>query len=219
MDEVDDGLFNHAGNMLECMKTRKRPACDIEDGQRSSATCLLGVVALRTRERIEFDPVQAGAEERQPRGPEALRPRVPRALEAERPGRLTFAFYSSMVVPSRSELVESGRRSDEQPRVLPGPAQGRAASVRSRPEGRPAGAARLPAGPEGPHGRRAGLAVGDRGGGAREPPRHGHHRVEGRAARRRRVDEIVAAFERDAAAVNERLGGSTRPAGERRSSC
>lgn len=58
MDEVDDGLFNHAGNMLECVKSRKRPACDIEDGLRSSATCLLGVVALRTRERVEFDPIK-----------------------------------------------------------------------------------------------------------------------------------------------------------------
>ena len=58
MDEVDDGLFNHAGNMLECMKSRKRPACDIEDGLHSSATCLLGVVALRTKERVEFDPVE-----------------------------------------------------------------------------------------------------------------------------------------------------------------
>jgi len=58
MDQVDDGLVNHAGNMLECMKTRKRPACDIEDGQHSSATCLLGVVALRSRERLEFDPVK-----------------------------------------------------------------------------------------------------------------------------------------------------------------
>ncbi|HXK08391.1 MAG TPA: Gfo/Idh/MocA family oxidoreductase [Vicinamibacteria bacterium] len=58
MDEVDEGLFNHAGNMLECVRTRKRPACDIEDGLRSSATCLLGVVALRTKERIEYDPVK-----------------------------------------------------------------------------------------------------------------------------------------------------------------
>jgi predicted dehydrogenase len=58
MDQVDEGLLNHAGNMLECMKTRKRPACDIEDGLRSSATCLLGVVALRTKERVEFDPVK-----------------------------------------------------------------------------------------------------------------------------------------------------------------
>ncbi len=58
MDEVDDGLFNHAGNMLDCLKTRQRPASDIEHGQQSSATCLLGNVALRTRERIEFDPVK-----------------------------------------------------------------------------------------------------------------------------------------------------------------
>ena len=58
MDEVDEGLLNHAGNMLECVKTRKRPACDIEDGLRSSAPCLLGTVALRTKERVEFDPVQ-----------------------------------------------------------------------------------------------------------------------------------------------------------------
>jgi hypothetical protein len=41
--------------MLECMRTRKRPACDIEDGLRSSAPCLLGVVALRTGERLEYD--------------------------------------------------------------------------------------------------------------------------------------------------------------------
>jgi predicted dehydrogenase len=55
MDEVDNGLENHAANLLECMRTRKRPACDIEDGLRSSATCLLGVVALRSGERLEYD--------------------------------------------------------------------------------------------------------------------------------------------------------------------
>jgi hypothetical protein len=55
MDEVDNGLENHAADMLACMRTRKRPACDIEDGLRSSSTCLLGVVALRTGERLEFD--------------------------------------------------------------------------------------------------------------------------------------------------------------------
>jgi predicted dehydrogenase len=58
MENVDEGLFNHAGNMLECLKSRGRPACDIEDGLRSSATCLLGVVALRAKERLEFDPVK-----------------------------------------------------------------------------------------------------------------------------------------------------------------
>ncbi len=58
MDEVDNGLENHAANMLECMRTRKRPACDIGDGLRSSAPCLLGVIALRTGERLEYDPVK-----------------------------------------------------------------------------------------------------------------------------------------------------------------
>jgi predicted dehydrogenase len=58
MDEVDDGLFNHVGNMLECLRTRQRPASDIEYGHQSSATCLLGSVALRTRERLEFDAVK-----------------------------------------------------------------------------------------------------------------------------------------------------------------
>ncbi len=55
MEQVDEGLFNHVGDFLECVKSRKRPLCDIEEGQRSSAACLLGNVALRTRERIEFD--------------------------------------------------------------------------------------------------------------------------------------------------------------------
>ena len=58
MDEVDNGLENHAANMLECLRTRKRTACDIEDGLRSSAPCLLGVVALRTGEKLEYDPAK-----------------------------------------------------------------------------------------------------------------------------------------------------------------
>ncbi|HUG55104.1 MAG TPA: Gfo/Idh/MocA family oxidoreductase, partial [Vicinamibacteria bacterium] len=64
MEKVDDGLYNHVGNMLECMKTRQRPVSDIEEGHRSSATCLLGNIALRTRERIAFDAVKQ--EMRQP---------------------------------------------------------------------------------------------------------------------------------------------------------
>ncbi|HZP01841.1 MAG TPA: Gfo/Idh/MocA family oxidoreductase [Terriglobia bacterium] len=55
MDVVNDGLFDHVGNLLDCMKTRKLPASDIEIGHRSSSTCLLANVALRTRERIEWD--------------------------------------------------------------------------------------------------------------------------------------------------------------------
>ncbi|HEV2350712.1 MAG TPA: Gfo/Idh/MocA family oxidoreductase [Terriglobia bacterium] len=55
MDEVDDGLANHVANFLECMKTRNRPASDIEIGHRTSSACLLANVALRSKERIEWD--------------------------------------------------------------------------------------------------------------------------------------------------------------------
>jgi predicted dehydrogenase len=55
MEQVDDGLLNHVGNLLECMRTRKTPQTDIEYGHRSSSTCLLGNVALRSKERLEWD--------------------------------------------------------------------------------------------------------------------------------------------------------------------
>jgi hypothetical protein len=52
---IDDGLYNHVSNMLECMKTRKQATSDIEIGHRTSSACLLGNVALRSKERIEWD--------------------------------------------------------------------------------------------------------------------------------------------------------------------
>lgn len=55
MERVDDGLLNHVGNMLECMRTRKHPQSDIEHGHRSSSCCLLGNVALRSKEHLEWD--------------------------------------------------------------------------------------------------------------------------------------------------------------------
>jgi predicted dehydrogenase len=69
MAEVNDGLHDHVANFLECMKTRKRPASDIEIGHRTSSACLLGNVALRSKERIVWDVanqrlVQGGPEAR-----------------------------------------------------------------------------------------------------------------------------------------------------------
>lgn len=55
MDRTNDGLFDHVGNFLECIKTRNRPASDIEIGHRTSSACLLGNVALRSKERIVWD--------------------------------------------------------------------------------------------------------------------------------------------------------------------
>jgi predicted dehydrogenase len=53
---TDSGNANHWSNFLECVRTRRNPTSDIENGFRSTATCLLGNAALRSRRRIDFDP-------------------------------------------------------------------------------------------------------------------------------------------------------------------
>jgi predicted dehydrogenase len=45
----------HWANFLECVKTRKKPASDIEICQRSTTTCLLANVALRSKLRLDWD--------------------------------------------------------------------------------------------------------------------------------------------------------------------
>jgi predicted dehydrogenase len=55
MEKADDGLANHVANMLDCMKTRQLPQSDIEFGYHSTRACLLGNIALRTQERLEWD--------------------------------------------------------------------------------------------------------------------------------------------------------------------
>jgi len=45
-----------SGNdLLECVRSRRRPANDIEKCFRSKFTCLLGKVALRSRMRLDWD--------------------------------------------------------------------------------------------------------------------------------------------------------------------
>ena len=55
MDRIDDGLLVHVGNFLDCMRNRTHPQSDIEYGHRSSSCCLLGNVALRAKEHIQWD--------------------------------------------------------------------------------------------------------------------------------------------------------------------
>jgi len=45
----------HVRNFLDCIKTRSLPAGDIEIGHRSTATCLLGNIALRTGQKLLWD--------------------------------------------------------------------------------------------------------------------------------------------------------------------
>jgi len=52
---TDSGNANHWANFLECVRTRQKPQSDIETCQRSTTTCLLGNVALRSRLRLDWD--------------------------------------------------------------------------------------------------------------------------------------------------------------------
>jgi len=45
----------HWANFLDCIRTRAKPISDIEVCQRSTTTCLLGNVALRSKLRIDWD--------------------------------------------------------------------------------------------------------------------------------------------------------------------
>jgi predicted dehydrogenase len=56
MKSTSSGNKNHWANFLECIKTRQKPTSDIETCQRSTTTCLLGNIALRSKVRVDFDP-------------------------------------------------------------------------------------------------------------------------------------------------------------------
>lgn len=45
----------HVRNFLDCVKSRKKPVGDIETGHKSTATCLIGNVALRTGLKLHWD--------------------------------------------------------------------------------------------------------------------------------------------------------------------
>jgi predicted dehydrogenase len=45
-------------NFLDCIKSRKTPLCSLEDGHRSTSFAHLANIALKTRERLQWDPVK-----------------------------------------------------------------------------------------------------------------------------------------------------------------
>ncbi len=47
---------DHIRNFLDCVRSRKRPHCDLETGHRSTTFALLANIALETRSRIDWDP-------------------------------------------------------------------------------------------------------------------------------------------------------------------
>jgi predicted dehydrogenase len=55
MKAVSQGNTHHWENFLACVRSRQRPTSDIEICYTSATTCLLGNIALRSGERIDFD--------------------------------------------------------------------------------------------------------------------------------------------------------------------
>jgi len=49
---------SHSGNFLECVRTRKRPICDIETAHRSASAVLLGGIALQLKRTLRWSPQQ-----------------------------------------------------------------------------------------------------------------------------------------------------------------
>ncbi len=50
--ELDEG---HARNFLDCIKSRQKPNCDVEEGHRSTTYALLANIALATKSRLNWD--------------------------------------------------------------------------------------------------------------------------------------------------------------------
>ena len=50
-----DGQTPHIANFLECLRTRAKPSCDIEDGHRSTNTCHLGNIAYKLGRKLSWD--------------------------------------------------------------------------------------------------------------------------------------------------------------------
>lgn len=51
----NDANMVHWANFLDCIRTRKKPTCDIELGCRSTSTAILGNVAYRSKLRLDWD--------------------------------------------------------------------------------------------------------------------------------------------------------------------
>ena len=51
-----EDALGHERDFLNCVRTRKRPICDVEIGCRSATICHLGTIAIRTGRTIQWDP-------------------------------------------------------------------------------------------------------------------------------------------------------------------
>ena len=54
-DDINDSNYDHVADFLSCMRSRKEPISDIEIGHRSTTTCLLANVSIRTGHKLVWD--------------------------------------------------------------------------------------------------------------------------------------------------------------------
>src|SRR5262249_6989816 len=54
-DDYKELDFAHTRNFLDCVKSRERPNCDVEEGHRSTSYSLLANIALATKSRLDWD--------------------------------------------------------------------------------------------------------------------------------------------------------------------
>jgi predicted dehydrogenase len=47
---------NHMRNFVQCVRTRQQPICNVEVGHRSATVCHLGSIAIRTGQRLRWNP-------------------------------------------------------------------------------------------------------------------------------------------------------------------
>jgi predicted dehydrogenase len=47
---------NHMGNFFDCVRSRKQPICEPEIGHRSVSVCHLGVISIRLKRKLNWDP-------------------------------------------------------------------------------------------------------------------------------------------------------------------
>jgi predicted dehydrogenase len=79
MDSVNDALYDHVTNFLQCLRSRQPAVCDIEVGCRSSNICFLANIAYRAQDRLIWDAanqrlIQGSAEARRLLGREYRAP-------------------------------------------------------------------------------------------------------------------------------------------------
>jgi predicted dehydrogenase len=55
-DDDRDHTAQHARNFLDCIRSRQKPNCDVEEGHRSTTMSLLAKISWLTRSRLEWDP-------------------------------------------------------------------------------------------------------------------------------------------------------------------